>query len=145
MSDKCRGTLLFYRWPPDTDWNEAPAECSQFLQGDVPVVHLGIWHGNQRGKEVDPWSPEVRTAIALVQVEDLPHRDADTLERIFESGPKQCRFRNGVAASSVFWLSGRQHSDIPTATRSPTPRRLGSMCASVGRMLPNKDSQTSVQ
>ena len=121
MSDKCRGTLVFYRWPIGTDWNEAPAERQIFLPGDVPVVHLGIWQGHHRGnEETEPWHLEVRTAVALAQLEDLPRRDADTLQHIFESGPLQCR----NAASSVLWLPGRMPSEITTFNDQDIPELL---------------------
>ena len=28
--DNTRGTLVFYRWPPETSWQEAPPELAQF-------------------------------------------------------------------------------------------------------------------
>ena len=89
MAETFHGSLLFYRWPPGNDerpeipWSEAPEACRSFLGDAVVAKYAGIWHGNDGRRESFPWSPEKRTAIAVVHLKDLSCADATALKRAF--------------------------------------------------------------
>ena len=100
------GSLVFYRWPPRVDWNEAPDACQEVLRGSFQVLRFGIWHSNQRGPVIDAWSPEVRTACAVVQPHRLSPAQVESLKQTFAEGALLCRFRDDVPSSAVIWLPG---------------------------------------
>ena len=80
MASTHSGLLFLYRWPPGTDWSQAPDCCHMHLRGQPSVTPCRIWHGHGLGKVQDPWSVELGTAVALVHIEGLSAAQADGLE-----------------------------------------------------------------
>ena len=115
------GTLLFYRWPPQVPWAEAGEMLQPFLHEDLSVERFGIWHGNQRGPVTDQWSPEVRTACAIIYLHSLDPAQAETLKQIFARGVVKCRFRGQDPSSAVTWLPDSKPIRITTTTAEKIP------------------------
>ena len=130
------GVLVFYRWPPGTQWTGAPLQCQPFVTRTANrISYIGIWQGHQGNRNSDPWSPEKRTAIALVAVTDADAAEVAGLDEAFSQGPLLCRYHAATPSSAVAWVPGQHQVTMETTNEDGIPEVLDLMRHNQVRIL----------